>query len=409
MLHPGSKALRCLAFAAIALTPACRNDRARADASRTEEPPPVAPTQPIPLRPRVVDAGAPRAAEPVRELPRAGATVRFEGGTHHLGSIPGEAGRDPSVEADFIDVQVASFDIDALPYPNDPEQPTRLGMTRDEAQRACAERGRRLCSELEWEHACRGRAETTFPGGSVWDANTCGRGELGACATAESVFAMGTRVAEWTRDDLEARAVIRGAGRDAPAAQHRCAARRTADPAAPGLELAFRCCGGDPPQFTYPREVSRRPFRDEPMTAAQLSELVRATPELERLNLRDGLSMFLPAAITDVLNHGATSVQSHPEYTFTVNAVRWSPVFGEEVLVVAAKSRPGSWIAAFYALPGGRYRHAASFLLRDDPLPIALAFGAARREVAWATCWGCGGESGVIAYDEENRVVIVQR
>ncbi len=398
-----------LALALAAVT-ACRRDRAHgeaaaADAERAAAPP----AEPIPLRPRVVDAGAPRAAEPVRPLPAAGATVRVEGGSYHLGSLPGTAGRDPSVEADHVAVQVPAFDIDALPYPNDPSQPPRLGATRDEAERACAERGRRLCSEVEWERACRGPGETTFPGGEAWDVATCGRGELGACATAAGAFSMGTRVAEWTRDDLDARAVIRGAGRDAPAAQHRCAARRTADPRAAGLELAFRCCGGAAPNVTYPREVSRRPFRDEPMTAAQLAEIVRQVPELERLNLRDGLSMFLPAAITEVMNHGATSVANHPEYTFTVNAVRWSPAFGEEVLVVAAKSRPGSWIAALYAMPDGRWRHAASFLLRDDPLPIALAFGAARREVAWATCWGCGGESGVVAYDTDNRVVIVQR
>ncbi len=406
MVRLGSSFLWSLALVS-ALTTTCHRDRARPDATSAQEAPPARPAQPIPLRPRAVDAG--RAEEPVRALPTAGATVRFEASTHHLGSVPGEAGRDPSVEADFIEVRVPAFDIDALPYPNDPAQPPRLGMTRDEAQRACGERGRRLCSEIEWEHACRGRAETLYPGGNVWDAATCGRGELGACATAESVFAMGTRVAEWTRDDLDARAVIRGAGRDALAPLHRCAARRTADPVATGLDLAFRCCSGDGPSVSYPREVSRRPFREEPMTAAQLSELVRATPELERLHLREGLAMFLPAAITEVMNHGATSVQNHPEYTFTVNAVRWSPTFGEEVLVVAAKSRPGSWIAAFYALPDGRYRHAASFLFRDDPLPIALAFGSARREVAWATCWGCGGESGLVAYDETNRVVIVQR
>jgi formylglycine-generating enzyme required for sulfatase activity len=401
---------RWLPIVVLVSAAACRTDRARPDATRSDEPAPSAPPpQPIALRPRVVDAGAPRAAEPVRALPTAGATVRFAAGRHRLGSAPGQGGRDPSVEADDVEVSVPAFDIDALPYPNDPSQPARSGATRDEAQRACAERGRRLCSEIEWERACRGPEATVFPGGAAWDGATCGRGELGACATAQGVLAMGTRMAEWTRDDLESRAVIRGAGRDAPAAMHRCAARRTADPAATGLELAFRCCGGEAPAITYPREVSRRPFREEPMTAAQLTELVRATPELERLNLRDGLAMFLPGAITEVMNHGATSVANHPEYTFTVNAVRWSPVFGEEVLVVTAKSRPGSWIAAFYVLPNGGYRHAASFLLRDDPLAVTLAFGAARREVAWATCWACGGESGVIAYDEENRVVIVQR
>ncbi len=392
-----------------AVLAACQRGRNGADAAVDEEAVAPPPSQPFALRPQAVDSGAPRATEPVRDMPQAGATVRIPAGRLRLGSAPGTPGRDPAVEADGVEVEVPAFDIDALPYPNDPSQPLRLGMTLAEAERACSERGRRLCAEVEWERACVGAAGTTFPGGEVWDGNTCGRGELNACATAEGALAMGTHVAEWTHDTLDTRAIIRGAGRDAPAVQHRCAARRTADPAATGLDLAFRCCGGRAPTMVYPREVSRRPFREEPMTAAQLAELVQRTPELERLRLREGLAMFLPGAITEVLNHGATTVQSHPEYTFTVNAVRWSPTFGEEVLVVAAKSRVGSWIAAWYVLPNNGLRHAASFLLRDDPLAITLAYGASRREVVWATCWGCGGESGVIAYDESNRVVIVQR
>jgi hypothetical protein len=389
---------------------ACRRTQALGSFEEAEHDAGNVPTvsAPIPLRARPVDAGA-RQGEAVRALPTAGATVRIAAGTLHIGSTPGEPGRDPAVEADLVATELSGFDIDALPYPNDPSQSIRTGTSRDEAARLCAERGRRLCSELEWERACKGRNETVFPGGALWDGATCARGELGACATAEGVFAIGTRYAEWSSDAIDARTVIRGAGRDAPAAQHRCSARRTADPGAAGLEIAFRCCGGTAPTATYPREVSRRPFREEPLSVAQMSEIVRTVPELERLRLRDGLSAFLPAAITEVMNHGATSVQAHPEYTYTVNAVRWSPTFGEEVLVMAGKSRAGSWIAALYVLPGNRYRHASSFLLRDDALPIALAYGPARREVAWATCWGCGGESGVVAYTEENRVVVVQR
>ncbi len=130
---------------------------------------------------------------------------------------------------------------------------------------------------------------------------------------------------------------------------------------------------------------------------------------VEALNLREGLVTFLPGAITEVMNHGATNVQAHPEYTYTVNPVRWSPTFGEDILVLIARSRLGSWVSALYVLPDGRYRHGSTFVLREDPQPLALAYGPARREVAWATCWGCGGESGLVAYDETNRVVIVQR
>lgn len=398
-----------LLAAALALAGACRNGRrGSSDGGDLDGPGPVTHTEPIALPPRPPDVPV-RAADPVRELPTAGATVRIAGGRRRIGSMPGEPGRDPSVEADLPEVEVPAFDIDALPYPNDPSQPAQTGVARAEAARLCAARGRRLCSEIEWELACRGAADTAFPGGAQWDPATCGRGELGACATREGVLAMGTRAAEWTRDAIDERAVIRGAGRDAAAALHRCATRRTAAPDAAGLEVAFRCCGGTAPSVTYPRETQRRPYREEPMNAAQIAEVVRQVPELEALNLREGLVTFLPGAITEVMNHGATNVQAHPEYTYTVNPVRWSPTFGEDILVLIARSRVGSWVSALYVLPDGRYRHGSTFVLREDPQPLALAYGPARREVAWATCWGCAGESGVAAYTEENRVVIVQR
>jgi len=398
-----------LLAAATVVFGACRNGRRGvADGGDLDGPAAIVQSEPIPLPPRPPDVPA-RAAEPVRALPAAGVTVRVPGGRRRIGSLPGESGRDPSVEADLPELAVAGFDIDALPYPNDPAQPAQTGVPRAEAARLCAARGRRLCSEIEWELACRGAADTAFPGGPGWDPATCGRGELGACATAEGVFTMGTRAAEWTRDALDERAVIRGAGRDAAAALHRCAARRTAAPDAVGLEVAFRCCGGPEPAVSYPREVQRRPFREEPMSAAQVAEIIERVPALEALHLRDGLAMFLPGAITEVMNHGSSSVQAHPEYTITVNPVRWSPTFGEEILLLVGRSRVGSWVSALYVLPEGRYRHGSTFVLRDDPQPLALAFGPSRREVSWATCWACAGESGVAAYTDDNRVVIVQR
>lgn len=367
------------------------------------------PREPIPLRAPTPDTG-PSTSVTTRPVPAAGALVTIPAGSFALGSTPGDPGRDPSVEADLTRVQLPAFTIDALPYPNDPAQPAASGLTREAAERACSERGRRLCSELEWERACKGPNGAMFPGGNNWGGALCVQGELGRCASPEGVLSMGTRLAEWTRDDIDARAIIRGASATAAAPLHRCASRRTALPTQAGLELTFRCCGGAPaPSTTYPREVSRRPFREEPMTAAQVSSLIASVPELERLRLRDGLAMFLPQAITEVMNHGATTVELHPEYTFTVNPVRWSPTFGEDILVLAGRSRVGSWVAALWVLPDGRYRHASSFLLQNDAVPIALAFGEARREVVWSSCWNCGGEHGAVSYTDANRVLIVQR
>ena len=145
------------------------------------------------------------------------------------------------------------------------------------------------------------------------------------------------------------------------------------------------------------------------MSAAEIARIIQSVPELERLNLRDGLALFGPGAITEVLNHGSTTAELHPEFTFTVSPVRWSPTFGEDLLVLCAKSRVGSWVAALWVLNDGSYRHAGSFLLRDDPVALTLAYGDARRVLTWSSCWNCGGEHGAVTYTDEGRVLITQR
>jgi len=362
---------------------------------------------------RIPDAA--RAAPP-RHAAQAGEVIRIPAGRYHLGSTPGDPGRDPSVEADGVDIEVPAFDIDALPSPNDPAQPIQTGTTRAQAASACSARGRRLCNEIEWERACRGPQEMSFPGGDVWDPARCGGvGDPGACASGFGTLVMGARFAEWTNDNLEERAVIRGGPGIGPPAVHRCAARRTAAADQAGLEVSFRCCGGPAPaQLAYPREISRPPFREEPMGLAQLSQIIATIPELARV--REGLAIFSPSAIGEVLNHGRTTAAQHPEVTFTVNPVRWSPVFGEEILAFVATSTVGSFVAALYVLPmldghTPRYRHAASFILAGDRVSMALAYGpATREEVQWSACWNCGGEHGVVHYSrEDGRAIAVQR
>jgi len=345
---------------------------------------------------------------------RSGEVVSIAAGRYHVGSSPGELGRDPALEADGNATDMTAYDIDALPYPNDPAQPLRTGATREEAAQLCAARGRRLCREIEWERACKGPNELVFPNGDEWDAARCSGENPGQCASGYGAMLMGTRFAEWTADDVAERAVIRGAANNGPAPQHRCASRRTATAAQAGLEVAFRCCGGTRSTVEYPREVSRPPFREQPMTTAELSQIVSQIPELTRV--RDGFSMLPSAAITEVMNHGATSVALHPEATFTIQPVRWSPTFGEELLVFTATSAVGSFVAALWVLPtesgqGERYKHAASFILAGDRVAMTLAHTRnTREEIQWSACWNCGGEHGIITYDRENaRAIAVQR
>ncbi len=73
-----------------------------------------------------------------------------------------------------------------------------------------------------------------------------------------------------------------------------------------------------------------------------------------------------------VLSRGDAGVNTVPNTTFTTQPILWSPVAGEEILVVAARAQKSSFIVAFYRLPGDRYRIAASLLLKDEKGPILL-------------------------------------
>ena len=75
-------------------------------------------------------------------------------------------------------------------------------------------------AELEWEHACKGPDQEGFPSGVIWDSN-CTAGAK-SCASGFDVLGLGTTAGEWVSNDVimaedKRRAVVRGAGKGAPA------------------------------------------------------------------------------------------------------------------------------------------------------------------------------------------------
>ena len=64
----------------------------------------------------------PPAVEPAPPPPVAGRQIAVPAGLIHLGSETGSALRNPAHEADHVAVQLTAFEIDALPYPNDPHE-----------------------------------------------------------------------------------------------------------------------------------------------------------------------------------------------------------------------------------------------------------------------------------------------
>jgi hypothetical protein len=344
-----------------------------------------------------------------RNTIRALERVTLKTGGFRAGSEPGEPGRVPDAEPRIQDVELGGYEIDRLLYPNDPGKQPLLGVGRDEAERLCTERGARLCTELEWERACKGPGNDRYPTGPNWDPSCAN--DLLACATGYGVVGMGTRFREWTRSEIaveggKTHAVVRGgAASDGPPA-HRCAARSTLAPDTQSDSLGFRCCAGAPNARKLPEPQPGTPYRKHALGADKLSALLKADPTTEAL--AKDLKLFRePDSAETVVSRGPGDRKG---FSFTVTPLLWNPVAGAEFLVATARSGENtSFVVAYYALGGDEYRLAASFVMRNEPGPIALAFtDDIRPRLHFSSCWGCPGETGKILFRRPERVAIVQ-
>lgn len=359
-------------------------------------------------------AEAPVEAPAVEHAPlAAGDEVLVEAGTVRAGSRPGTEGRDPRREADLVPVEIPAFHIDRLPYPNDPGEPPRTGVTRTEAAELCEAQGKRLCTELEWERACKGDTTLEYAGGDDFDVEGCGLDPL-SCASPLDVVQMGVTTFEWTASDVSRHlgtdvysAVLRGGRATDPAPEHRCGARHALAPDDAGPSIGFRCCRGAMPELTYPDEPARRVFREREVEPDRLREILRSVPELARF--ADGFRQFDAAQIDRALARGDHTRES-VQWNFPEQVLVWSPVAGEEIWVFAGTDGTSSLVAALYPMPDGTFVHGASFVLRDEPAPIALAWDwGSRDEVLWSACWSCTGEGGAVAFRDDYSLVVLQR
>ena len=358
------------------------------------------------------DAGA-LAAKKVAPPAAAKERVEIGSGSFIAGSTPGDRGRDPVLEPALLKVDLGGFSIDKYLYPNDPQKPPLTGVSRTRATELCQEAGGRLCTELEWERACKGPEETTYAGASAWDP-ACARAPA-SCASGFGVLGMGAALREWTASDVAPienvqprAAAVRGARGDAGGVDHRCARRVALDAGGASDDLGFRCCYGPPNAAAIPAPQWQQTYRKAELTAAQAEEMFASVPQLKELH---GITYFKePDDVNLVLSRGDAGVGTVPNTSFTTQPVLWNPIAGEEILVVAGKAQRHSFIVAFYRLPGDRYRIASSFIMKEERGPVVLAYNNyVRKRMSWSTCWDCRGESGNVTYRDDNRVVITQK
>lgn len=360
------------------------------------------------LPPEEIDAGPTRKAE---KGAGAGERVKIPGGSMVAGSMPGDDGRDPTLEPTLLSVDLGPFEIDKLPYPNDPGKPPRTQVGRDEARALCQQRGARLCTELEWERACKGPGGDLFGAGGRWDP-TCAR-DPSSCASGFGVLALGGALREWSDSDTPAPgndqrlAVVRGASASEDAAEHRCARRLPVDGASKGQELGFRCCWGPPNAAAIPVPKNSEPTLGKAeVDLKAVSRVLSTSPRLAPY--AKDLSFFKEdEAIKTVLQRGDAGA-AKPGPVLTTGPVLWTPFPTEEVVVLALKSKNASLIVALYRLNNETFRLASSLVLKDEPGPVVLSYTSFnKKRILWSTCWECSGEQGSVEYRDGKRLVVL--
>ncbi len=170
-------------------------------------------------------------------------------------------------------VILKGFYIDVFPFPNEEGAIPLTNVSQAAASAACSDRGKRLCSELEWERACKGPDNLRYEYGDTYRAERCGTGSLPAMRPA------GIRVAcrsgfgardlhggawEWTssswgRGSIPGSTSLRGGNSPEGEIVGRCANARPQKPESGGATIGFRCCAGATNTVEVVLEVKRGP------------------------------------------------------------------------------------------------------------------------------------------------------
>jgi formylglycine-generating enzyme required for sulfatase activity len=119
-----------------------------------------------------------------------------------------------------------------------------------EASRLCTSRSERLCTENEWEAACRGKNGSSYPYGMGFDPNRCNTeshggdiapaGSFARCVSASGAYDMSGNVAEWVID--RGQPAQKGGSAETGPPLVRCSNTvRGVDPLG-GRLVGFRCC-----------------------------------------------------------------------------------------------------------------------------------------------------------------------
>lgn len=150
-----------------------------------------------------------------------------------------------------------SYCIDRYEYPGPGRRP-RTSVSFFSAQKICEQQGKRLCTEQEWERACKGGSNFRYPYGNKFDDQKCNTrqksgenrsiaagGSFRGCRSRYGIFDMSGNAAEWTSSSYSpgsSTRTVRGGAANRPDWDVRCASRRALGPSSSQATVGFRCC-----------------------------------------------------------------------------------------------------------------------------------------------------------------------
>jgi serine/threonine protein kinase/formylglycine-generating enzyme required for sulfatase activity len=182
---------------------------------------------------------------------------RIGGGPAHVGT---EAADDMRNFGDRppATVQMKAYCIDSYEWPNAAGRAPKIAAGFSEADSSCKKAGKRLCSEDEWEKACKGPSDLRFPYGSTFDPDSCNTqdkdgnprklaasGAYPNCHSGYGVYDLSGNAAEWTASPFEGAGgdrAVKGGNATRPSFDDRCSSRRRLATSAHDLNVGFRCC-----------------------------------------------------------------------------------------------------------------------------------------------------------------------
>lgn len=193
------------------------------------------------------------------EAPPLRGMIHIPGGALVAGSPANSFPRIADEEMPGLQVILKGFYIDAFAHPNEEGAIPLTNVTQEEAQTLCEQRDKRLCSELEWERACKGPENKNYEYGDVYRAETCGTGARPmlapsglrvGCKSDFGVHDLHGGVWEWTsspwgRGTEGGVVTIRGGNGLQGPLVGRCTNGKPMHPTKKSGTTGFRCCAGE--------------------------------------------------------------------------------------------------------------------------------------------------------------------